>query len=251
MSGASDVAGALSPVIAHGWSMATGLSLLAWYVFAPQCLSTLAVVKRETNSWRYPLYMALYLFALAYAGAFLTYRVALMLGDHAAPEAHGVGIAQVLGDLPAPREAAQDQLHGGLADTQPAPRARHEKLRHAVLEARWRGRGCDAHHARKTHRLAALHDHQRKGVRIAEPVCDQVRLAVSHLTEFGKQPGAGIEVIRVITVDALDPQPVGGCPPGTAPADSRGSHRSTALVPRPLNRTGPDSSRVRTVRAVA
>ncbi len=83
MSGASDVAGALSPVIAHGWSMATGLSLLAWYVFAPQCLSTLAVVKRETNSWRYPLYMALYLFALAYAGAFLTYRAALMLGGGA------------------------------------------------------------------------------------------------------------------------------------------------------------------------
>jgi len=40
-------------------------------------------VKRETNSWRYPLYMALYLFALAYAGAFLTYRVALMLGGGA------------------------------------------------------------------------------------------------------------------------------------------------------------------------
>src|SRR5882724_5684655 len=84
MSGANDVAGALSPVIAHGWSIATGLSLLAWYVFAPQCLSTLAVVKRETNSWRYPLYMALYLFALAYAGAFLTYRVALLLGGGAA-----------------------------------------------------------------------------------------------------------------------------------------------------------------------
>ncbi len=83
MSGTNDVAGALSPVIAHGWSCATGLSLLAWYVFAPQCLSTLAVVKRETNSWRYPLYMALYLFALAYAGAFLTYRVALMLGGGA------------------------------------------------------------------------------------------------------------------------------------------------------------------------
>jgi ferrous iron transport protein B len=84
MSGATDVAGALQPVIAHGWSIATGLSLLAWYVFAPQCLSTLAVVKRETNSWRYPLYMALYLFALAYAGAFLTYRVALALGGGAA-----------------------------------------------------------------------------------------------------------------------------------------------------------------------
>ena len=80
MSGSSDMAGALTPVIARGWSVATGLSLLAWYVFAPQCLSTLAVVKRETNSWRYPLYMAAYLFALAYLGAFITYRVALLLG---------------------------------------------------------------------------------------------------------------------------------------------------------------------------
>jgi ferrous iron transport protein B len=80
MSGAHDIAGALTPVIARSWSVATGLSLLAWYVFAPQCLSTLAVVKRETNSWRYPLYMAAYLFALAYLGAFATYRVALMLG---------------------------------------------------------------------------------------------------------------------------------------------------------------------------
>jgi ferrous iron transport protein B len=84
MSGATDVAGALTPVIARGWSLATGLSLLAWYVFAPQCLSTLAVVRRETNSWRYPLYMAGYMFALAYLGAFITYRVALMLGGGAA-----------------------------------------------------------------------------------------------------------------------------------------------------------------------
>jgi ferrous iron transport protein B len=83
MSGSNDVAGALTPVIAQGWSLATGLSLLAWYVFAPQCLSTLAVVKRETNSWRYPLYMAAYLFALAYLGAFVTYRVALALGGAA------------------------------------------------------------------------------------------------------------------------------------------------------------------------
>ena len=84
MSGSSDVAGALAPVIARGWTLATGLSLLAWYVFAPQCLSTLAVVKRETNSWRYPLYMAAYLFALAYLGAFVTYRTALLLGGGAA-----------------------------------------------------------------------------------------------------------------------------------------------------------------------
>jgi len=75
-----EVADALSPVIAKGWSLATAYSLLAWYVFAPQCISTLAVVKRETNSWRYPLLMAAYLFALAYAAAFVTYRVALAFG---------------------------------------------------------------------------------------------------------------------------------------------------------------------------
>jgi ferrous iron transport protein B len=74
------VADALSPVIAKGWSLATAYSLLAWYVFAPQCISTLAVVKRETNSWRYPILMAAYLFALAYLAAFATYRVALFLG---------------------------------------------------------------------------------------------------------------------------------------------------------------------------
>ena len=81
MSAAGDsVADALSPVIAKGWSMATAFSLLAWYVFAPQCISTLAVVKRETNSWRYPIIMAAYLFALAYIAAFVTYRVTLWLG---------------------------------------------------------------------------------------------------------------------------------------------------------------------------
>jgi ferrous iron transport protein B len=81
MSAAGDsVADALSPVIAQGWSLASAYALLAWFVFAPQCLSTLAVVRRETNSWRYPLIMAGYLFALAYAAAFATYRVTLWLG---------------------------------------------------------------------------------------------------------------------------------------------------------------------------
>jgi len=75
-----EVADALAPVIAKGWSLATAYSLLAWYVFAPQCISTLAVVKRETNSWRYPLLMAAYLFILAYAAAFVTYRVTVALG---------------------------------------------------------------------------------------------------------------------------------------------------------------------------
>jgi ferrous iron transport protein B len=75
-----DLAAQLQPVIAGSWSLATGLSLMAWYIFAPQCLSTLAVVKRETNSWRYPLIMAGYLFALAYLASFVTFRVASAWG---------------------------------------------------------------------------------------------------------------------------------------------------------------------------
>ena len=75
----ADMSGALTPLIAQSWSLPTALSLLAWYVFAPQCLSTLATVKRETNSWRYPIIMAAYMFALAYAGSFVTYRIALAL----------------------------------------------------------------------------------------------------------------------------------------------------------------------------
>jgi ferrous iron transport protein B len=77
--GGSDVSGALTPLIAQSWSLPTALSLLAWYVFAPQCLSTLATVKRETNSWRYPIIMAAYLFGLAYAGSWITYHVASAL----------------------------------------------------------------------------------------------------------------------------------------------------------------------------
>jgi ferrous iron transport protein B len=68
---------ALTPLISQSWSLPTALSLLAWYVFAPQCVSTIATVKRETNSWKYPLIMTGYLFALAYIGSFVTYRIAL------------------------------------------------------------------------------------------------------------------------------------------------------------------------------
>ncbi len=74
-----DMQTALTPLIHDSWSFATGLSLLAWFVFAPQCLSTLATVKRETNSWRYPLIMAAYLFAMAYTASFITYRIALAM----------------------------------------------------------------------------------------------------------------------------------------------------------------------------
>jgi len=75
-----DTAGALSPLIAHSWSLATGLALLAWFVFAPQCLATLATVKRETGGWTMPLVMAAYLFSLAYLAAFITYHVAVAAG---------------------------------------------------------------------------------------------------------------------------------------------------------------------------
>jgi ferrous iron transport protein B len=75
----TDVSSALTPLITQSWSLPTALALLAWYVFAPQCLSTLATVKRETNSWRYPIIMAAYLFALAYAGSWITYRIATAL----------------------------------------------------------------------------------------------------------------------------------------------------------------------------
>ncbi|SOZ37967.1 ferrous iron transport protein B [Cupriavidus neocaledonicus] len=72
------VATQLAPMIAAQWSLATALSLLAWYVFAPQCISTLAVIRRETDSWKVMALSAAYLTGLAYLAAFVTYRVALL-----------------------------------------------------------------------------------------------------------------------------------------------------------------------------
>ena len=71
---------ALSPIIAGGWSLATALSLLVWYIYAPQCLSTLATIKRETGSWKQMAISAGYLFALAYLASLVTYQVAVALG---------------------------------------------------------------------------------------------------------------------------------------------------------------------------
>jgi len=65
----------LAAIVATQWSLPTALSLLAWYVFAPMCLSTLATVRRETNSWRQVWIMAGYLFALAYAASLATYQI--------------------------------------------------------------------------------------------------------------------------------------------------------------------------------
>ena len=75
-----DAADALVPLISKGWSLATALSLLAWFVFAPQCLSTIAAVKRETGGWKIPAIMLSYLFGLAYLAAFMTYQTAMYLG---------------------------------------------------------------------------------------------------------------------------------------------------------------------------
>jgi len=72
--------GALGAALAQQWSLATALAFLAWYVFAPQCASTLAVVKRETNSWTWMVVMFVYMTALAYAAAFFVYRTASFLG---------------------------------------------------------------------------------------------------------------------------------------------------------------------------
>ena len=71
---------ALTATLAQNWTLATALALLAWYVFAPQCLATLAAVRRETNSWQWAAFMFAYLMTLAYIAAFVTYRVALALG---------------------------------------------------------------------------------------------------------------------------------------------------------------------------
>ena len=74
------VSAQLQTLLAGQWSLATGLSLLVWFVFAPQCLSTLAMVRRETHGWRHVWIMVIYMFALAYVASFITYRLALALG---------------------------------------------------------------------------------------------------------------------------------------------------------------------------
>jgi ferrous iron transport protein B len=72
--------GALGARLADSWSLATGLSFLAWYVFAPQCVATLGVVKRETNSWTWMGVMFAYMVTLAYLASFVVYRAAVALG---------------------------------------------------------------------------------------------------------------------------------------------------------------------------
>jgi ferrous iron transport protein B len=77
---AEENVGTLASMLADHWSLATGLSFLAWYVFAPQCAPTLGVVKRETNSWVWPTVMFVYMVSLAYLASFIVYHTAVALG---------------------------------------------------------------------------------------------------------------------------------------------------------------------------
>ncbi|SHK69260.1 ferrous iron transport protein B [Bradyrhizobium lablabi] len=78
--GGKEAAEQIGQVLATKWSLATALSLLAWYIFAPQCASTLAVIRRETGSWKWMAVTFGYMLALAYAASLATYNIALALG---------------------------------------------------------------------------------------------------------------------------------------------------------------------------
>lgn len=78
--GGKEAAEQIGAVLATKWSLATALSLLAWYIFAPQCASTLAVIRRETGSWKWMAATFAYMLALAYAASLATYNVAVALG---------------------------------------------------------------------------------------------------------------------------------------------------------------------------
>jgi ferrous iron transport protein B len=71
---------ALGVSLKSNWSLATALAFLAWFVFAPQCMSTIAVTRRETNGWKWPIFMLSYMFGLAYLFAGLTYWTAAAFG---------------------------------------------------------------------------------------------------------------------------------------------------------------------------
>jgi ferrous iron transport protein B len=77
---AGDLVQTLGSQLSRDWTLPTALSLLVWYILACQCVSTLAVTRRETNTWRWPAVMFLYMTGLAYLASFLTYNVSLRLG---------------------------------------------------------------------------------------------------------------------------------------------------------------------------
>ncbi|HEU5276603.1 MAG TPA: ferrous iron transporter B [Xanthobacteraceae bacterium] len=78
--GGKEAAAQIGQALANKWTLATALAVLVWYIFAPQCASTLAVIRRETGSWRFMAITFAYMLALAYAASFITFHVAVALG---------------------------------------------------------------------------------------------------------------------------------------------------------------------------
>jgi ferrous iron transport protein B len=78
--GGKEAAEQIGQVLATKWSLAAALSLLVWYIFAPQCASTLAVIRRETGSWKWMAVTFCYMLALAYTASLATYNIAVALG---------------------------------------------------------------------------------------------------------------------------------------------------------------------------
>ena len=78
--GGKEAAEQIGQVLATKWSLATALSLLVWYIFAPQCASTLAVIRRETGSWKWMALTFVYMLVLAYAASLATYNIAVASG---------------------------------------------------------------------------------------------------------------------------------------------------------------------------
>jgi ferrous iron transport protein B len=62
------------------WTPLVALSMMVFFVLAMQCMSTVAIVRRETNSWRWPLFMIAYMTVLAYIASFITYQGGRLLG---------------------------------------------------------------------------------------------------------------------------------------------------------------------------
>ncbi|MGN8546278.1 ferrous iron transporter B [Bradyrhizobium sp. 13971] len=80
--GGKEAADQIGQVLAQKWTLATALSLLVWYIFAPQCASTLAVIRRETGGAKWMVVTFIYMLALAYVASFLTFNLAQALGLH-------------------------------------------------------------------------------------------------------------------------------------------------------------------------
>ncbi len=78
--GGKEAATQIGEALASKWTLATALSLLAWYIFAPQCASTLAVIRRETGSWKWMAATFVYMLTLAYLASLATYNIALAAG---------------------------------------------------------------------------------------------------------------------------------------------------------------------------